>query len=260
MTPTAEILGHRITKFIHAEAGERLTGRAHAAANNAVRFLVKADSIADIAETVSYFCATHATEEAAACVIAAAKQYGYREEASKINPRDHLHKATVAAFAHMAQRVAQDARLAFSMHEPTKCLVLRAYPNAPEEPVYGKLSMPVFSFNADANNPDGTAAFERFVGLFSDEEAMVEHIKARANFRNEALYAQDKGVPTMTRRNLYVQLREHTRITMGLIWAAVDISYHDRREPFILQLLTAISSTCERVKKEKLCDRCGAAI
>ena len=261
MTPTAEILGSKITKHIYTEAIKRLDGRALACANNAIRFLVKADQLADVAETVSYFCVTHATEEAVACVVAAAKDFNYKNEASKINPRDHFHKATVAQFAQMASGLAEDVCLEIALHqEKTDRLLFKARPDGAVSPIYGILSLPLFSFNPDASDPDGSAAFERFSSLFSDEEKMVRHIKARANYRNDALYAKDGGTPAMTKEALFIQLHEHTLITIGLIWAALDMSYHDEKEPFVLQILSAITRVCDRFKNKKLCSCCDGVI
>ena len=124
MTPTAELLDHEITRQVYADAAKRLTGRALSCAINAVRFLEKADRIADVDETVSYFCATHATEEAVACVIAAAKDFGYKAEAKRLSPRDHLVKATVAQFAQMAVALSKGIKLKLYTDEKTAATVV----------------------------------------------------------------------------------------------------------------------------------------
>lgn len=246
-TPVSDILGSHITKRIHAEAGKRLTGRSLSCANNAFRFLIHSDKTAEISETVSYFCVTHAVEESVACVIAAAKENGYHE-AKQINPKDHGHKATVAQFAQVISGLAMDIQLRIAISEDTPRLLFRAYPSKPEKEVRGILSLSALRFNEDMDDPDGTAAFVNFTNFFGDEASMVKHIHKRANFRNDALYAQSGGVPTMDRQGLFIQLRENALLSIGLIWAAVDLSYHDKRHPEVLQLLDALVRICRALR------------
>lgn len=258
-TPASDILGSQITRKIYDEVGKRLTGRAQACANNAIRFLVHADKTAEVSETVSYFCVTHALEEAVACVISAAKKYGYHE-AKKLNPKDHGHKATLAQFAQIVAVRSTDVKLLISVSDKEPRLLFRATAKGSEDTVQGILSLAILRFNKDMGDPDGTAAFSSFTDFFGDETSMVKHINKRANFRNDALYAQNGGAPSMTMDNLHVQLKENTLLAIGLIWAAVDMSYHEKRQPEVLQLLDAIMRVCDLLKKPQLCENCKGVV
>ena len=237
----------------------RLTGRALSCAHNAVKFLRLADEISDISATVSYFCVSHAVEEAVACVIASAKDNNYKE-ARRISPKDHLHKVTVAQFAQMigAQAMAHEFQIA--CHPSTPRLVYRAQPVGEEKPVEGILSLLIGRFSDNLDDADGAAAENVFLSMFQDEAAMINFIHERANYRNRALYALDDGVPSMARDKLDIQLRDLGRITIGLLWAAVDLSYHERREPVVLHLLNAIVRIANKVKKIRRCEDCDAQL
>lgn len=94
------LIDHPVSDWVYRRANERLSGRALSCAVNARNHLVRAQRIADerISNTVAYFCATHATEEAVAAFIASAKEHGYRKLAGKVNIHDHAQKAVVAAY------------------------------------------------------------------------------------------------------------------------------------------------------------------
>ncbi|RVM19648.1 hypothetical protein [Sinorhizobium meliloti] len=80
-----QILGSDIARWIQRNAKDKLSHRAQACAVNAVNFLVRAENIAEISTNVSYFCATHATEEAVASFISASKASRYTEAIGAIN-------------------------------------------------------------------------------------------------------------------------------------------------------------------------------
>lgn len=258
-TPVRDILGSQITQKIYDDAGKRLTGKAQACANNAIRFLVHAQNTAEVSETVSYFCVTHAVEEAVACFISAAKNYGY-SEANRINPKDHGHKATVAQFAQVVAGRSMDVKLQIAVSEKTPRLLFRATPEGSEDTVQGVLSLATLRFNEDMEDPDGTAAFTSFTDFFGDEASMIKHIYQRANFRNDALYAQNGGAPKMEVDSLLVQLKENSLLAVGLIWAAIDMSYHEKRHSEVLQLLDAITRVCDLLKKPQLCKSCRGVV
>ncbi|CAN7587325.1 hypothetical protein [Pararhizobium sp. LjRoot238] len=86
---------------------------------------------------------------------------------------------------------------------------------------------------------------------------MVERVHERAGFRDKALYAGDDGGPALSRQQLDDGLREHTLLTLGLIWAAMDVTSHKEPEPFIVQVLGAISAVIDQVRPPKVCKHCG---
>jgi len=232
------ILEHDIAYWLQRRAATDLKGRALACAVNARNFLVRAEKIAGISTIVSYFCATHATEEAVAAFISACKSNGY-PEAKAINLHDHKAKATVSAFAQFISGHAHDVGLSIA-HEPKEdALVARVRDGQTVQ--YYPLGLHLFTFNEKRQSDTHVQAFEGFSAIFGSPEDMRRHIVARSMFRDRALYASKGGAPAISESTLALQLQDHAFLTLGLIWAAVDVVNHKRREPFIIQILGAIN-------------------
>lgn len=251
------IIDHPVAEWVYRRSRKRLSGRALSCAVNAQNHLVRAQRIADhgISNTIAYFCATHATEEAVAAFIASAKEYGYRKLAGKVNIRDHAQKAVVATYVQIIAGYVQDMKLTVSHHAETDD-VMATVRIGDADAVY-PLSLRLFSFNENGEDSSSEAAFKAFTGLFPSTEEMVERVHKRANFRDQALYAGDEGGPALTRKQLNEGLREHTFLTLGLIWAAMDVASHTEQEPFVVQTLGAVASVINIVRPPKVCKHCG---
>lgn len=239
------ILGTDIAKWIQRNAKEKLTRRAQACAVNALNFLIRAEKIAKISTNVSYFCATHATEEAVASFVSACKTVCY-PEAKDINLHDHKHKATVSAFAQFISGHVQTVGLHVELEATEDVLTarvkdgdgFRTYP----------LGLHLFSFNEDRQSDGHIDAFEGFSGLFDSTKKMHAHIEERSSFRDSALYATDNGFNQMSADSLLLQLQDHALLTLGLIWAAIDVVHHRQREPFVVQVLGAVNEVTKGFK------------
>lgn len=255
MVVVKSLIDHPVADWVSRMVYQRLSGRALACAVNARNHLVRAQKIADISHTVAFFCATHATEEAVASFIASAKASGYGPWAKKINVRDHAQKAVVSAYGQVISDHAEQIGLAIA-HNPAGD-DLRARFKSGEEVVFHPLGLRLFSFNEDGDDPSSDAAHAAFVSRFPAPETMVDYVHKRASFRDEALYAEDGGAPDMTREQLDINLREQTLLTFGLIWAAIDVTYHEEQEPFVIQVLGAISALVDEVRPPRVCKHCG---
>lgn len=251
------LIDHPVGEWVYRKANERLSGRALSCAVNARNHLVRAQRIADeeISNTIAYFCATHATEEAVAAFIASAKEHGYRTLAGKVNVRDHAQKAVVSAYVQVISGYAEEMSLAVALNPSADEIVTRVKVGGTDN--YYPLSLSLFSFNENINDPSSEAAFEALSSWFPSLEAMAERVHARASFRDSALYARDAGTPALSREQLEKGLHEHTLLTLGLIWAAMDVTYHTNRAPFVIQALGAIASVIEHVRPPKTCKHCG---
>jgi hypothetical protein len=249
------LIDHPAADWVSRKVYDRLSGRALSCAVNARNHLIRAQKIAEISTTVSYFCATHATEEAVACFVTSAKANGYRPWAGKVNIRDHVQKVVVASYAQVIADHAEQIGLAIA-HDPAADDLLAKVRSVDKEVVY-PLGLRLFSFNEDGENPSPAAAHDAFVSRFPDIRTMVEYVHARASFRDTALYARDGGAPELSRGQLDIGLREHTFLTMGLIWAAIDVTYHKEPEPFVAQILGAISKVIGEARPPRVCKHCG---
>lgn len=250
-------IDHPVSDWVYRRANERLEGRALACAVNARNHLVRAQRIADegISNTIAYFCATHATEEAVASFIASAKSYGYRKLTGKVNIHDHAQKAVVAAYVQIIAGHAEEMKLAVAHHPAKDEVMTRVKIDGRDS--YFPLCLRLFSFNENREDTSSVVAFQAFSGWFPSLEAMVDRVHERASFRDKALYAGDEGGPALSSDQLDAGLREHTFLTLGLIWAAMDVTYHTEKEPFVVQVLGAVASVIEQVRPPKVCKHCG---
>lgn len=251
------LIDHPVADWVYRRANEKLSGRSLSCAVNARNHLVRAQKIADaeISNTIAYFCATHATEEAVAAFIASAKQYGYQKLARKVNIHDHAQKAVVSAYAQIISGHAEELKLAIA-YNPAADDVLARIRIGGEETVY-PLRLRLFSFNEDGEDSSSEAAIDAFRSWFPNPAAMIARVYERASFRDKALYAGDDGGPALSRQQLNDGLREHTLLTLGLIWAATDVTSHEQPEPFVMQILGAIAAVIDQVRPPRVCKHCG---
>lgn len=247
MSGVSRIINSPISQWIRIGATEQLTGRARHCAVNAWNFLIRAEDLATRHQTVSFFCVTHAVEEAVAAFIWSAKGCGYNA-AKSINLKDHGHKAVIQEFARMIADDAGGVKMAITLKEDDNVLFARVTVSGADQ--YHPLWIGLLSYNPDPDDTDPSAAEASFISRFSDEAAMVKRIRASAGFRNDALYASKGGAPCMTDAQLAPQLRQYTVIALGLLWAAADMPKHAQQEPFILQILEAARRVAERLDKD----------
>lgn len=255
MTVVEPLLSNPIAGWISEKVRERLSDRAQSCAINARNHLVRAQHIADISTTISFFCATHATEEAVACFVSTAKETQYAEIAKDINLHDHAQKVVVSSYAQVISGYLENEGACIA-HEPVGNRLYAKFIRSENQAPY-PLSLRLFSFNEDGDDPSHKSAHDAFTSWFPSSKEMVKHVLKRASYRDEALYAKDKGAPDMRREVLDASLMEHTLLTLGLTWAAIDMTYHEEPEPFVTQILGAISAVISEVRPPRVCKYCG---
>lgn len=236
-------------RWIHDSVKARLTGRPLYCGINAWNYLIRAEVVRHV-PTVSYFCASHATEEAVAAFIWSSRAHGYKDLSNGISPRDHKHKAVVSEFASMIADEAGRAGISFAHHPEKDDLFARVKIDGKFQ--FRHLNLGLISYNKDEGNADPDAAEGAFMSNYPGDFEMVRALERKADFRNQALYAGKKGAPSMTPEALESQLRYHGVITLGLLWAAADMARHEgHRVPFVVQSLGAMDRICQRMGKAK---------
>lgn len=250
MTVVGPLVENPIADWISRKVYDRLSGRALACAVNARNHLVRAQKVADISETISFFCATHATEEAVACFVAAAKASRYADLAKKINIRDHAQKIVLASYVQVIADQFDGAGLSVA-HDPRNDRLLARVKKEEGDKIY-PLGLHLFSFNENREDPSHMAAHQAFMSRFPNPAEMVGSVLERASDRDNALYAKDDGAPALSRERLDIGLKEHTLLTLGLTWAAIDVTYHDEPEPFVVQVLGAVAEVINEVRPSKV--------
>lgn len=249
MTIASELMSTETAQWIWKNARERLSGRAKHCSLNAWQYLIYADQIAGIAPPVAFFCATHAVEEAVAAFIWSAKAHGYKNDAKLINVKDHRHKSVVTEFARMVADDAGRAKMSFTLHQEKDDLFARI--DSDEGPKIYHLNLGLISYNPDYEDTTSDQALDAFASNFSDDRTMVKVINDRADFRNKAIYAGENGSFTMSAEALELQLRQHSIIAIGLIWAAMDMSRHEgQRAAFVIQALGAVKRISDKAAKK----------
>lgn len=239
----SKILGHQVSKWIIDSVDLLENGRAKFCAVNSLRFLHWAIEIFETSPIVASFCTLNATEEAVTAFISAAKKYGHDKSAKQVNLHDHYSKALISVFAQRCSRVAKQGRIAIAVSPSRDVLAFRV-PYA-DSYRYAPLHLSSFRVNPNTETPENGKIQLGDMPPLEDLHAEVQRV---AEARNQLLYATNSGIQTGF-ENPEVSLLRDTQLSLGLIWAMVDIyknPEHDR--PFIDQVLEGIVSLDARAK------------
>ena len=167
----------------------------------------------------AYF-ALHATEESVASFICCAKTCGYGDDA-KINLRDHQAKATVSLLAQRLSNLLASYHLAIAVQPEKDMLVARF--SVDGEVQYAEASTRIFHFT-DGKFEDRKPHFlDEIIGEFGGIAELKEAVIAGQEARNIILYATNTGLPTGF-LDPQASLRRECQLTLGLIWAAIDMA------------------------------------
>lgn len=234
----SDFLDHQTTKWIEKKIPE-LQKSSKFRAHNSIRFLIWADKIFETSPIVAAFCAMHATEEAVACFIEAAKKHGFKEHAKSINLHDHKSKALVSILTQRLSITAEQMNLGFALHIDRDCLACR-FPVS-EGYEYRDLHLSLFEF-------PGSQAIEETPHLNLGEMPTTIDIQAEieklAAARNGLLYATSNGFPTGW-INPDISLFRDAKLSLGLIWASIDVSQKSKENAPILDYLLSQMASYE---------------
>lgn len=208
-----------------------LNDRSKYRAYNSIRFALWAEEFREVAPPVSSFCAMHAVEEAVAAFVSAAKTFGHRESAGKVNIRDHLSKALVSIFASRATLAVHEGKLEVAVHPDGQSLAYRI-PKG-EGHVYDRLHLSVFHVDFDGTSDAGDRVFLGSAPFLDDIQA---EIRKAADTRNEVLYATDKGTPVGF-LDMHTQVKRATKLSLGLIWASIDLHLDPAQGGTFIQMM-----------------------
>lgn len=215
-----------------------LPSRAKFRAANSIRALSWANKIYAAEMPIpACYCALHATEEAVAAFISCAKVCDY-EQAKSINIRDHRAKATVSFLVEKIITIIKQYNTAIAYDDKADEIVVRFTKN--EETLYSIASTKLFHFR-DGGNKISNDFYKIILEEFGDVSKLKAQVKKGYEARNEIFYADRKGLPTGF-NDPERALRRECHITLGLIWAAIDMSKEKENNiPLISQALqTAI--------------------
>jgi hypothetical protein len=216
-----------------------LEGRSKYCAHNSIRFLKWADEIFPTSHIVSSFCALHATEEAVAAFISAAKNCGYSDDAKKVNLHDHRAKALVSILVQRLSMLAGQGKLAISVSPSARSLALRIPMN--DSYHYGELHLSNFHIRHDQEAEEASPDLV-LLGDMPNLDELRHEVESGKEARNLLLYASDRGYPSGFSEP-DASLRREAQISLALIWAAIDLKLQPTSDaPFILDVLRRLSS------------------
>ncbi|MDP3341984.1 hypothetical protein [Frigidibacter sp.] len=186
----------------------------------------------------------HATEEAVAAFISAAKAHGPKTHAKQVNLHDHTSKALVSIYAQRLTILIAQGDLAISWNPKNNALAYRIMLD--HEYRYGDLHLSVFRTQ---KGPDGTKDGYAEIGNLPSVDELLEEAKRVADIRNKLLYASNTGIPTGF-INVDDALDREAKLSLGLIWAAIDLHMHPKQDAsFLNQILKDMASFSSVSKK-----------
>ncbi|RKF17719.1 hypothetical protein D6851_15790 [Altericroceibacterium spongiae] len=199
----------------------------------------------------TYF-ALHATEEAVAAFVSCAKKRGYGNDA-KINLRDHKAKATVSLLAQKTCDFVSSFDPAIALNPDLNQIVARFTVDGQVH--YQPASTNLFHFTQGKDGDRKEDFFDELVEDFGNIETLKKTVIKGQEARNEILYATDKGYPTGF-IHPEESLRRECLLTLGLIWAALDIVRSERGSiALIVQALRTATLVIESMSSKNHCKR-----
>lgn len=247
---SSEMLVGDIGQWIIGKIG-KLEGRAKYSAANAVRFLRWSNDTFDTSPIVAAFCAMHATEEAVSAFISAAKEHGHKKYAKKINLHNHKQKALVSIFAQRTSLLLAQEKVAIAMHPKEDALAYRMQIENGFH--YDALHLSSFSIGNNVTEAEGF-----LLGDTPSLDEIASEADRLASLRNKLIYATENGLPSGFINPKY-ELARNTGLSLGLIWAAVDMCMHPDHDRLIIdQILSGMAQVIPKKGGKSCSEEDGA--
>jgi hypothetical protein len=201
---------------------------------------------ADMPIPAAYF-ALHATEEAVAAFLSSAKECGYGNDA-RINLKDHMAKATISLLAQKVSNFIAEYEPAVAVAPENDALIARFAVDGTVR--YGEASTNLFHFTDGTHGNRKADFLEELVASFGDIRALKQAVIEAQEVRNGIFYATSTGLPTGF-LDPEASLRRECKLTLGLIWAAIDIKRNRGQPiPFIAQALRTANLVIDAMRSK----------
>lgn len=230
---SSEILKEEISQWIISKIN-CLEGRAKFSSINAARFLRWSNDIFNISPIVASYTSMHATEEAVAAFIAAAKGHGHKKYANEINLHNHKNKALVSIFVQRMSHLLEQGKVSVAIHPKQDALAYRV----PTKDGYHIDALHLSSFSIGSKYGEANGISLGDTPLLED---VVKEADRVSQARNKIMYASENGYPTGFIEPEH-EIARNTALSLGLIWAAVDIYMHpDHNRLIVDQVLSGMA-------------------
>ncbi|MFC4623584.1 hypothetical protein ACFO3A_15410 [Comamonas nitrativorans] len=247
---SSEILNEKISQWIISKINS-LKSRAKFSSINAIRFLHWSNNIFDVSPIVASSTAMHATEEAVAAFIAAAQVHGHKEYAKKINLHNHKQKALISIFAQRMSLLLAQGKVSIAIHPKQDVLAYRVL----TEEGYHYDALHLSSFHIGTKDGEDSGIL---LGDPPSLDAVANEANRVSQARNKIMYATENGLSTGF-INPEREIARNTALSIGLIWAAVDMYMHpDHNRLIVDQVLSGLAEVMAK-NGRKSCETEGNA-
>lgn len=237
------------------DAANRLPSRIRHRGRNAFVHLRKAWRLLGNDNEMAAFRALTAEEEASTALIIALQMKAY-PGASRLNPRDHVHKNAFWPLIKVVNNVlagsnfpAPQIVLARKGQPVVRVrLNLTAMSGRDGDPFWIEPDHPLnFAMRVGQVSEVAVHRFEAELASLASEagdQSIRAHVKRLANVRNHLLYAADNGIPTAEASD--DALRGHAQRVAVLMLTAIMIMQTDEHQLFALQCLEGLLRALDR--------------
>lgn len=225
------------------------------ACRSAISYLRRAWKLRELDPPLAIFCCITAEEEAVRAIYHALERHRYAG-AERLRWWNHRQKAVVLPFLYAIGESLRDVQgLALSVVPDRSQAQLRlrtrwitTAPNGEKVAIY-----PVPPLNANAtiggDEPDFTAELTRVFGG-NELPQLRKAMRARANERNELLYASEKGLPGVS-GPIDEEIRRYRGNVFALLTFFVLVDEHSMVQGLAQQALTAFLRALDVLRDEK---------
>lgn len=234
-----------------AEAVKNMTGRPRQSCRGAYAHLEKAWTIADIDPGMSLFRAITAEEEAASALMYAVRDRGY-DQADRLNPHSHPHKAAVFPFL---AAVAPVAGSGFT-HIGASAKLTKETPRFDVifpigDDLVGQIDNP---FNFFITRDDDGAfvraeILEKLEAIAADGgfNHIMAYVKRNANERNRILYADAEGYPEVQPdRGFIIEKLRRVKIISAV---TIIVTQTEQRQAFVSACVPVFADVVAKAKR-----------
>lgn len=210
---------------------------------NAYRHLEKAWHLDGVDLQMAAFRAITAEEEAASGLFHALKRRGYAG-ATKLNPRNHVHKNSVVPFCIAVAGVLGATEGFFKsgikLDKSLEPWVFRVWLDLEAMVGHPLYAYPEPPLNFTISNDDKTHDFSeqlREVAKRGQVEAVKDYLNERANKRNRILYAAPEGAPEVTALGNFLPKQRKNVLLLSVLYLMIDP--YPRKQLFVQQSVQA---------------------
>lgn len=220
---------------------------------SALVHLDKAEDLYNIDQEMCVFRAITAEEEAASGLMLCLKELGYKLS-NKLKHRDHVHKSAIYPFISLVQMAFAHSlhdsgvKIGLVLTDNESELSLKSYHTIPGYNVY---SYPIPPLNFDFKLNGEPFVYDKQIEDYLQHVGAVDvvtYVKHLANLRNQVLYANHKGYPTVEVNMGFVEAKRRKVLEMLKIYLLVKP--YAERQLFVQQSIYAFLKMLKAISKD----------